>query len=612
MKTFFKFLLLSAVTLTEIHAGYFTVNSIVDLQNSLNISANNGEHDTILIQNSTYQVNLTIVYNSSENYSLFVTGQDSGSVVLNGNHICQIFNFNSTGNNAHISINNLDFTNGNINDYGGGIYIETNSSEIALYHCIFSFSNAGIFGGGAALVSNSGDIIVSNSIFTADSSNDDAGGLFVGSTLGNIILSGSVFNDNAALGDDAGGALLYTEQSSLITATNNIFLNNYAEDDGGGLFAYLLGSGGNAVIDSNSFSGNVADLGGGGCFIRINDSGSVYYTSNFAEMNSTNTGCGGGTFIYLNSGYLMFSENTFQDNSAGEYGGGAWIWNGYGNISITENIVNENNSNQNGGGFDISTDHGEMNLSRNIIYSNQAGNVGGGLSSATADGQLNINHNTIYGNSAGEGGGFCIYIDLPTGQTDIYNNILWNDSPNEISSSGAAVILCRYSDIENGMGNPWFGEGCIDQDPKFDNPSAGDFHLSWNNFPVNDSTKSPCIDTGDPSSPLDPDSTRTDMGALFFNQSTGVEENQGIEFNNNSEFQINCLNHLLEIYLPNQLTYPLNVEIYNINGQLVINKTFDNVVQNILIIDLKEFSFGVYILRISNETMSFSDKFILL
>ena len=54
-------------------------------------------------------------------------------------------------------------------------------------------------------------------------------------------------------------------------------------------------------------------------------------------------------------------------------------------------------------------------------------------------------------------------------------------------------------------------------------PENGDFHLTWANFPIPDSTKSPCIDTGDPNSPLDPDSTRTDMGAYYFDQ--GIHAN---------------------------------------------------------------------------------------
>ena len=60
-----------------------------------------------------------------------------------------------------------------------------------------------------------------------------------------------------------------------------------------------------------------------------------------------------------------------------------------------------------------------------------------------------------------------------------------------------------YSDIKGS----WSGEGNINDDPLFVEPDNNDFHLL---------PDSPCIDTGDPSHPPDPDGTRTDMGAYPF------------------------------------------------------------------------------------------------
>ena len=56
------------------------------------------------------------------------------------------------------------------------------------------------------------------------------------------------------------------------------------------------------------------------------------------------------------------------------------------------------------------------------------------------------------------------------------------------------------------------GTGNITSNPLFADTSNADFHLTQG---------SPCIDAGDPNSPLDPDSTRADMGALYFDQSGG-------------------------------------------------------------------------------------------
>ncbi len=77
-----------------------------------------------------------------------------------------------------------------------------------------------------------------------------------------------------------------------------------------------------------------------------------------------------------------------------------------------------------------------------------------------------------------------------------------------------------YNNIEGG----WPGIGNIDADPLFADPDNNDYRLTWANYPVDDFTKSPCIDTGDPSSPLDPDSTRADMGAFFYDRLSATDD----------------------------------------------------------------------------------------
>ncbi len=54
------------------------------------------------------------------------------------------------------------------------------------------------------------------------------------------------------------------------------------------------------------------------------------------------------------------------------------------------------------------------------------------------------------------------------------------------------------------------GIGNTTSNPLFVNSAADNYYLL---------AGSPCIDTGDPGSPLDPDATRADMGALYFDQS---------------------------------------------------------------------------------------------
>jgi hypothetical protein len=77
----------------------------------------------------------------------------------------------------------------------------------------------------------------------------------------------------------------------------------------------------------------------------------------------------------------------------------------------------------------------------------------------------------------------------------------------------------KYSDFHNMSTNTIglvLGEGCIAADPNFVNPLAGDYHIERH---------SPCHNTGDPARELDPDSTQSDMGCFFFDESaTGVIE----------------------------------------------------------------------------------------
>ncbi len=85
----------------------------------------------------------------------------------------------------------------------------------------------------------------------------------------------------------------------------------------------------------------------------------------------------------------------------------------------------------------------------------------------------------------------------------IYDNVATN-SPEVYGSADLTYTCC--STVLSGTGN-------ITDDPLFYDPEEDDFNLL---------AISPCIDSGDPNAPLDPDSTRADMGALYFDQSGGA------------------------------------------------------------------------------------------
>ena len=101
--------------------------------------------------------------------------------------------------------------------------------------------------------------------------------------------------------------------------------------------------------------------------------------------------------------------------------------------------------------------------------------------------------------------------EFPTWNLTAENTIIYF---NKGGSVAAMPFSARYCNIEGG----WPGQNNIDCDPLFADTANGDFHLTWDNFPTPDGTKSCCIDSGDPASPKDPDNTRADIGAFYFHQ----------------------------------------------------------------------------------------------
>ena len=180
--------------------------------------------------------------------------------------------------------------------------------------------------------------------------------------------------------------------------------------------------------------------------------------------------------------------------------------------TITKNIIKENHSSGGGGIYCFNS---SPIITNNIIEGNSADGFGGGIFCFYSCSPKIIN-NTIFGNSADIGGGIgCLdHPHLPFSDLIITNNILWNDSPDEICYDCGGSITVTYSDIQGG----WEGESNIDADPMFVDAENGDFHLQ---------AGSPCIDAGTsegaPSDDIEgnPRDELPDMGAYEYQAGTG-------------------------------------------------------------------------------------------
>jgi predicted outer membrane repeat protein len=280
------------------------------------------------------------------------------------------------------------------------------------------------------------------------------------------------------------------------------------------------------VVGFTIQNGYAADGGGVYC-----ESSHPTIANNTVSKNSA-VNYGGG--IYCLESDVTITDNTISGNSAGPRGGGVHC-EGVSNITITNNTISGNTAMELpnlGHGAGISCKDGPVvTISENDISGNYAYVAGGGIWSNCS---TTIVKNAITGNIAekNNGGGIvCFYAfeilnntitrnsvaDLGTGGgifssrvTPIVTNtiVYGNYAPAGQQDEVAGTFAITYSDIKGG----WPGTGNIDADPGFAGWYDQDFHLRWH---------SPCIHAGDPDPQYnDPDGTRNDMGAFYFN--TGV------------------------------------------------------------------------------------------
>lgn len=223
---------------------------------------------------------------------------------------------------------------------------------------------------------------------------------------------------------------------------------------------------------------------------------------------------GGGILITRSSPTIK--HNRIVDNEAIRIApgvtsaGGGGIRVGDGSPRILANLI-KNNKGMYGAGIVLNFAHALVRgniIVNNTVYQAVANipTFGGGGIWIYSTGPHLIENNTIVGNSAtgtgsttaGRGGA----IMVNAAPTVIQNNIIWQNSQavsGQLYLAGIETTV-MYNDIQGGFS----GVGNINAEPLF---ADSEYNLS---------ASSPCVDTGNPASPLDPDGTRADMGARVF------------------------------------------------------------------------------------------------
>jgi hypothetical protein len=335
----------------------------------------------------------------------------------------------------------------------------------------------------------------------------------------------------------AGGGIYFNASSG--TVKNCIFIRNTADPGGGGGVSACFGS--SPILTNCTFMGNSATWGGGvhcwdmcsptlsNCVVTENSAGDVgagvYCGSNSSVTitDCTITGntamSGGGIWSGIDSSAIV-TKCMIRGNSAigstpqvSGYGGGAECWNNS-SMVMTNCTITENTAGRDGGAVFCETS--PVTMTNCIIVNNTAIHAGGGMECVKAP--MTLTNCTIAYNSAGEPGGAVLCWQ---GSTKITNSIVWaNVAPQEreFSVVYGGILSLSYSNVVNGQAGIHLQSGCtldwgdgnIDADPYFVDSDNDDFHLKsqagrWDSISqvwIQDNVTSPCIDAGDPMSPI--------------------------------------------------------------------------------------------------------------
>ena len=313
--------------------------------------------------------------------------------------------------------------------------------------------------------------------------------------------------------------------------------------------------------DTSYISNTIIDGNQNGSVVIINSSAVItgFTITNGSASGAYGSGGGGiycsGTSSNPSIKNMIVSNNIFSGNY-GSFSGGGGIYCGSGtspfieNVIVLNNIINGNFGSWSGGGGiycgDVSTTTiKNVTISGNIAYGDGGGIYCTLLSNPTVE-NVTMSGNTAYG----DGGGICCYNTSPIlTNVTITNNsansgsgIYCHDSSPSLMNSivsdntgnygfylDSGNPSIAYSDFYNNENGNFYncgtgiginvttnanGDSCdvycnIQMNPCFVDTTIGDYNLQSN---------SPCIDAGDPNSPLDPDGTIVDMGAYYFDQ----------------------------------------------------------------------------------------------
>ena len=337
------------------------------------------------------------------------------------------------------------------------------------------------------------------------------------------------------------------------TVTDSVRFMPGAASEWGGI---RIVGGGDNILSYTRVSGGSAE---GLWELYCNSGGGIHCSGPNVRLTMHNSvvGRSRGTFgggIYAREATLRLLDCTILENS-GRYGGGVACHSS--DVGLTRCDIRGNDAFE---GLGVYAYESVVRLSQCTICANAS--VASGANAEPSGGAVHIAESaamlegcTIAGNTSDHMGVGGKGVLNRNSTTTLTNCIVWgNESPQQIRHEGTGYVTAAYSCVEG-----WYaGAEVIDSDPLFTDAANGDFSLQ---------AASPCIDAGD-ASILDPDGSRSDMGAVWHGQpadSAAAPWFNFLLFPN----QPNPFNPVTTITYSVAEAGPVTLSVYNLQGQLV-------------------------------------------
>ena len=400
----------------------------------------------------------------------------------------------------------------------------------------------GMQGGGVAF--QFATVTMQNSIVHGNVAIERGAGLYVNAsrvTVQNSEFTGNVIPDSVSSGY-GGGVRLW---DSHVLMEDCIITGNSVPDWGGGIHAKLVPD---VTLRRCVISGNKA-LNGGGVSVGKQ---SVMTLESCEIHNNTATTYAGGFFaenhspwVYPRRTRIFMEDCSIHDNAANQ-NTGAYLINC--DVDMTECSISCNTAESIGAG--VVGYHCDLVMSRCTVDRNTAQTECGGLY-AYVESNFQLTNCIVAENQAPFFSAYCIAAD---NTLELNNCIVWGNTDGAVGESGTVTV--EYSDVEGD--NIPSGAGNISVDPLFTDPANGDFTLQG---------ASPCINAGNPAL-TDPDGSRSDMGAIWYDGPVSVESYRPFTFTL-SQNMPNPFNPATTIPYTVATAGPVSLNIYNLHGQLV-------------------------------------------